>query len=41
MGVNTRCSYGIPIQIYRISTVYQPCIYRISTVVNSGKIAEI
>ena len=31
---------GIPIQIYRLSTVYVPCIYRISTVVNSGRIEQ-
>ena len=38
MGVSTRCYYGIPIRIYRLSTVYVPCIYRISTVVDSGGI---
>ena len=31
-----RVSTGIPILIYRLSTVYVPCINRISTVVNSG-----
>ena len=31
-------SYGIPIRIYRLSTVYLPCINRISTVVYSGEI---
>ena len=40
MGVNTVFSLDTPIGIYRISTVYLPCIYRISTVVNSGEIAE-
>ena len=40
MGVSTRYSYGTPIRIHRLSTVYLPYIYRISTVVNSGKIAE-
>ena len=33
-------SYGTPIRIYRISTVYQPYINRISTVVDSGEIGE-
>ena len=40
MGVSTRCSYGVPILIYRLSTVYVPYIYRISTVVDSRLIAE-
>ena len=37
---NIRRSYGIPILIDRLSTVYVPCINRISTVINSGKIAK-
>ena len=37
-GGQYRGSYGVPILIYRLSTVYVPCIYRISTVVNSGGI---
>ena len=28
---------GVPILILRISTVYLPCINRISTVINSGR----
>ena len=35
-----RCAYTNISYIYRISIVYLPCIYRISTVVNSGEIAE-
>ena len=31
--VSTKVSTGTPIDIYRISTVYLPCIYRISTVI--------
>ena len=41
MGVSTRSIHGIPILIYRLSTVYVPYIYRVSTVVNSKKIANI
>ena len=33
-------TYGIHILILRLSTVYVPCINRISTVVDSGEIAE-
>ena len=40
MGVSTRYSYGTPIRIYRVSTVYLPYINRISTVVDSGRAAE-
>ena len=40
MGVNTRCSYGMPILMYRVSTVYVPYINRISTVVDSERVAE-
>ena len=37
-SMNIRYSYGVNILIYRLSTVYVPCIYRISTVVDSGGI---
>ncbi len=39
MGGSTMCEYDVHILIYRLSTVYVPYIYRISTVVNSGLIA--
>ena len=43
--MNRSCSLLIvfflstPIGIYRVSTVYLPCIYRICTVINSGGLA--
>ena len=40
MEVQCTVPTGIPILIDRLSTVYVPCINRISTVINSGKIAE-
>ena len=40
MGVNTNKVTGTPIGIYRISNVYLTYIYRISTVVYSGKIGS-
>ena len=40
MGVSTRYFYGMPILIYRVSIVYLPYIYRVSTVIDSGEIAE-
>ena len=40
VGYMSRCSYGIPILIYSLSTVYVPYINRISTVVDSGYIAR-
>ena len=40
MGVSTLVSYGVPIVIYRISIVYVPYIYRISTVIDSGETAD-
>jgi len=33
-------SYGTPILIYRVSNVYLSYIYRVSTVVDSGQIAD-
>ena len=33
-------SYGTPILIYRVSNVYLPCIYRVSTVVDSEQTAD-
>ena len=41
MGVSTRINTGIYILILRLSTVYLPYINRISTVVDSGEIADI
>jgi hypothetical protein len=41
MGVSTRINTGIHILILRLSTVYLPYINRISTVVDSGEIADI
>ena len=38
MGVNTRVNTGIPILMYRLSTVYLPYIYRISTVIDRGEL---
>ena len=35
-----RCGYGVNILMYRVSTVYVPYIYRISTVVDSELVAE-
>ena len=35
-SVWVRYPFGVPILIYRLSTVYVPFIYRISTIVNSG-----
>ena len=40
MGVNTWVSYGVPIVIYRVSNVYLSYMYRISTVIDSGEIAD-
>ena len=37
MGVSTLGRMGVPILILRLSTVYLPCINRISTVVISGR----
>ena len=33
-------SYGVPIVIYRVSNVYLSYMYRISTVIDSGEIAD-
>ena len=41
MGVSTRALQSIPIIIYRVSTVYLPCIYRVSTVVNKEEAKQI
>ena len=38
MGVSTNTITGMSIRIYRLYTVYLPCINRISTVVDSGEI---
>ena len=40
MGVSTISVPGMPIPMYRISTVYVPYINRISTVVDSEGVAE-
>ena len=47
MGVSTiiyrlyiGVSYGVPIVIYRVSNVYLSYMYRISTVIDSGEIAD-
>ena len=34
-----RCAYTNISYIYRVSTVYLPCIYRVSTVINSVRVA--
>ena len=39
MGGSTRYTVLSPILIYRLSTVYVPCINRISTVADGGRIA--
>ena len=40
MGGSTGYTCGMPILIYRLSNVYLSCIYRISNVVDSEKIAK-
>ena len=40
MGVSTTMFLRLHILIYRLSTVYVPYIYRISTVVDSGANGE-
>ena len=39
-GGQYRVSYGVSIVIYRISIVYLSYMYRISTVIDSGEIAD-
>ena len=39
-GGQYRVSYGVPIVIYRVSNVYLSYMYRISTVIDSGEIAD-
>ena len=40
-GLKGRMTLLTPILIYRVSTVYLPCIYRICTVVDKGKRAKV
>ena len=40
MGVSTGGQYGVLTQTHRISTVYQPYIYRISTVIDSREATQ-